>query len=161
MIRRCENSELHAVLSVINDAAQAYRGVISDDCYAEPYMSAEHLREEMASGVGFWGFERTKGLVGVMGFQDKAEVSLIRHAYVRTAEQGRGIGSALFSHLRTFSNGTMLVGTWANAGWAVRFYEKHGFHLETREESERLLRKYWSIPDRQIETSVVLTLPAF
>lgn len=159
MIRRC--TDLSAILSVINDAADAYRGVVPDDCLTEPYMSASHLRDDIASGVEFWGSEHEGDLVGVMGIQDKGEVSLIRHAYVRTASRNHGIGSSLLTHLRGLATTPMLVGTWADAGWAVRFYEKHGFRLVTTEEKDRLLARYWSIPDRQIETSVVLGDPAW
>ena len=157
MIRR--RADLSAILSVINDAAEAYRGVVPDDCLTEPYMSAPHLREDIASGVEFWGSEQDGTLVGVMGIQNLDEVSLIRHAYVRSADRGRGIGSSLLVHLRSLATAPMLVGTWADAVWAIRFYEKHGFRLVTTEEKDRLLARYWSIPHRQIETSVVLGDP--
>ena len=122
----------------------------------EPYMDREELRHEIEDGVRFWGYEEDGALIGVMGIQDVQDVTLIRHAYVRTLRQGQGIGSWLLSHLRTLTDRPMLIGTWADADWAVRFYERHGFRLVTEEEKNRLLRKYWSIPQRQVETSVVL-----
>ncbi len=161
MIRRCAEDELSAVLSVINDAAEAYRGVIPGDCFSEPYMSAPHLRDEIASGVEFWCFEQHGDLAGVMGIQDVGEVSLIRHAYVRSTDRNRGIGSSLLAHLRNLGTKPMLVGTWADAGWAIHFYQTHGFRLVSSEEKDRLLGRYWSIPERQIETSVVLADPAW
>jgi N-acetylglutamate synthase-like GNAT family acetyltransferase len=141
---------------IINDAAQAYKGVIPADRYHEPYMSREYLRHELNARVVFWGYEADGKLVGVMGIQDVQDVTLIRHAYVRTAYRGKGIGGKLISHLRTLTLRPTLVGTWAAATWAIHFYEKYGFKLVTWEEKERLLRKYWSIPERQTETSVVL-----
>lgn len=156
MIRLCLEHEFDALLGIINDAAQAYRGVIPADRYREPYMSREHLRHELDAGVVFWGHEEEGRLAGVMGIQDVQDVTLIRHAYVRTAVRGRGIGGKLISHLKTLAKGPLLVGTWAAAVWAIRFYEKHGFRLVSWEEKERLLRKYWDIPERQTETSVVL-----
>ena len=119
-------------------------------------MSAEELGHEIASGVHFWGCEDNGALVGVMGLQDVADVTLIRHAYVRTDYQKQGAGAELLSHLRGMTARPLLIGTWAAAHWAIRFYQRHGFHLVSPEEKERLLRKYWDIPDRQIETSVVL-----
>ena len=156
MIRPCADSETATIQSIINDAASAYAGVIPDDCLQDPYMSLEELRVEIAGGVVFWGYEEGGELIGVMGIQDKGEVTLIRHAYVRTADRGRGIGSALLAGLRSMTNKPILMGTWADAHWAVAFYEKHGFRRLSREESARLLRKYWTISDRQIETSIVL-----
>ncbi len=156
MIRRCGSGDLEAIWTIINKAAQAYRGVIPDDCWHEPYMPMEELAEEIAAGVVFWGWEREGRLVGVMGLQDKGEVALVRHAYVHPAHQRQGIGSALVAHLRGLTEKPMLVGTWAAASWAIRFYEKQGFSLVPSREKDRLLRRYWSIPERQIETSVVL-----
>jgi len=156
MIRPCTKKDFDDVFSIINDAAQAYRGVIPADRYQEPYMSREYLKHEMDAGVLFWGYEVGGELVGVMGIQDVQDVTLIRHAYVRTAERGRGIGGKLIAHLKPLTTRPTLVGTWAAAVWAIRFYEKYGFRLVTHEEKERLLRKYWSIPERQTETSVVL-----
>jgi N-acetylglutamate synthase-like GNAT family acetyltransferase len=156
MIRQCDNTELEMIYEIINDAAQAYKGVIPADCWKEPYMSKDELRHEVDEGVIFWGYEEDGGLVGVMGIQHVQDVTLIRHAYVRTAKQNRGIGRRLLSYLREQTTRPILIGTWADAVWAIRFYEKYGFRLVSSEEKDRLLRKYWSIPERQIETSVVL-----
>jgi GNAT superfamily N-acetyltransferase len=158
-IRQCRGDEREAVLNVINLAADAYRGVIPGDRWHEPYMAADELDEEVAAGVGFWGFEAAGALVGVMGLQCVGDVDLIRHAYVRPDHQRLGIGAALLGHLRALSPRRMLVGTWAAADWAIRFYERHGFELAAPEQTAPLLRTYWSIPDRQIETSVVLANP--
>jgi len=156
MIRPCDSSEFETIYAIVNDAAQAYRGVIPKDCWKEPYMPKDELRREMDAGVVFWGYEEDGEVVGVMGLQPVQDVALIRHAYVRTARQNQGIGGKLLSHLRMLTDRPILVGTWAAAVWAIRFYEKHGFRLVSPEEKDRLLRKYWSIPERQIETSVVL-----
>jgi GNAT superfamily N-acetyltransferase len=156
IIRRCLDDDFESIYAIINDAAQAYKGVIPVDCWKEPYMSREELRHEVDHGVVFWGYEEDSKLVGVMGFQHVGDVTLIRHAYVRTARQNRGIGTRLLSHLRGLTSQPVLVGTWANASWAIRFYEKHRFRLVSAEEKDRLLRKYWLISERQIETSVVL-----
>jgi GNAT superfamily N-acetyltransferase len=157
MIRECLESDFEAIHAIVNDAAQAYRGVIPDDCWHEPYMSRGELRREIEAGVRFIGFELGGQLLGVMGEQDVQDVTLIRHAYVATARRGGGIGSALIEHLKAKAERRMLVGTWAAASWAIRFYERHGFHLHAPAESAALLRRYWRIPDRQIETSVVLS----
>jgi GNAT superfamily N-acetyltransferase len=159
MIRPCVASDFGAIRGIINDAAQAYRGVIPEDRWHEPYMSEGELRHEMQAGVGFWGWEEGGELLGVMGIQDVLDVTLIRHAYVRTSAQGGGIGGRLLAHLLSLTDRPVLVGTWRTAEWAVRFYERHGFRLVTEEEKTRLLRRYWSIPDRQVETSVVLAGP--
>lgn len=156
MIRQCHNHEFEIVYSIINDAAQAYKGVIPADRWKEPYMSKDELRHEMDEGVVFWGYEEDGELVGVMGIQHVQDVTLIRHAYVRPARQNQGIGGKLLATLRRQTTRPVLIGTWADAVWAIRFYEKHGFRLVSPAEKERLLRKYWSIPARQIETSVVL-----
>jgi N-acetylglutamate synthase-like GNAT family acetyltransferase len=156
MIRLCAPNDFDAVLSIINDAAAAYKGVIPADRWNEPYMTREYLRHELDAGVAFWGYEENRELIGVMGIQDVQDVTLIRHAYVRTSRRNHGIGGKLLTHLLTMITRPALVGTWAAAEWAIRFYEKHGFTLVTWEEKERLLRKYWSIPERQTETSVVL-----
>jgi GNAT superfamily N-acetyltransferase len=156
MIRLCRDDDFDAIYEIVNDAAQAYRGVIPPDRWKEPYMPVEELRHEIADGVTFWGEELGGRLVGVMGIQDVGDVTLIRHAYVRTACRNQGIGGRLLAHLRTLSRRPILMGTWADAVWAVRFYEKHGFRLVTPAEKDRLLRKYWKIPERQVETSVVL-----
>jgi N-acetylglutamate synthase-like GNAT family acetyltransferase len=156
MIRKSNDRDFEAIFEIVNDAAQAYKGVIPADCWHEPYMSREYLRNEMDSGVVFWGYEENGTLLGVMGIQDVKDVTLIRHAYVRTTYRGKGIGGKLISYLKTLTTRPALVGTWAAAAWAIRFYEKHGFRLVTREEKDRLLGKYWSISERQTETSVVL-----
>ncbi|UCD84771.1 MAG: GNAT family N-acetyltransferase [Deltaproteobacteria bacterium] len=156
MIRRCDDSEFKAINSVINDAARAYRGVIVEDCWKEPYMPEDELRHEINEGIVFWGYEEDGELIGVMGIQHIQDVTLIRHSYVRTAKRNKGVGSKLLSFLRGQTTSPVLIGTWADAVWAVRFYEKHDFRLVTPEEKDRLLRKYWSLPERQIETSVVL-----
>lgn len=147
------------ILEVVNDAARAYRGVIPADRWHEPYMPAEELRAEMAAGVAFWGFTRDGRLAGVMGLQHVQDVALIRHAYTRTATRGSGVGSALLEHLKTQAKAPLLVGTWKAATWAVRFYEKRGFVLTSETEKQRLLKRYWSIPERQVEESVVLRGP--
>lgn len=156
MIRQCDNTELEMIYSIMNDAAQAYKGVIPADCWKEPYMSKDELRREVDEGVVFWGYEEDGELVGVMGVQQVQDVTLIRHAYVRTVKRNQGIGGKLLSYLRRQMTRPILIGTWADAVWATRFYEKHGFRLVSSEEKDRLLRKYWSVPERQIETSVVL-----
>ena len=156
MIRPCCEEEFETIYEIVNDAAAAYRDAIPVDRWKEPYMPQEELRHEMDAGVVFWGYEEDGRLLGVMGVQDLGEVTLIRHAYVRTTERRKGIGGKLLqAHLDKISTPT-LMGTWNDATWAVRFYEKHGFQLVSHEEKERLLRRYWSIPERQVETSVVL-----
>jgi len=159
MIRKCDSSDFETIYAIINDAAQAYKGIIPADRWKEPYMSREELRREMDEGVVFWGYEEDHELVGVMGIQHVHDVMLIRHAYVRTAKRNHGIGARLLSVLREQTTHPILVGTWADAAWAIRFYEKHGFRLVSPEEKDQLLRRYWSIPERQIETSVVLADP--
>ncbi len=149
------------MFEIINDAAEAYRGVIPSDCWKEPYMPRQELRHEIDEGVRFWGIEEDGLLVGVMGLQPVQDVTLIRHAYVATARRGHGLGGLLLDHLLRQTVGPVLVGTWAAAQWAIRFYEKHGFRQVSREEKDRLLRKYWSIPERQVETSVVLANSAW
>jgi N-acetylglutamate synthase-like GNAT family acetyltransferase len=156
MIRLCTDNDFHAIFEIVNDAAQAYKGVIPDDRWHEPYMTQDHLRHELESGVVFWGYEENGELLGVMGIQDVKNVTLIRHAYVRTKHRNKGIGGRLISHLKTDIHRPALVGTWQAATWAIRFYERYGFKLVSHEAKERLLRKYWNIPERQTETSVVL-----
>jgi GNAT superfamily N-acetyltransferase len=156
MIRGCDEADFLAIFEIINDGAQAYRGVIPADRWAEPYMSQEKLRQEIAAGVQFWGFGVGRELDGVMGIQPVQDVTLIRHAYVRTSRQNRGIGGKLLAHLRTMTERPILIGTWSDAVWAIRFYERHGFALVDAEVKAALLRKYWTVPARQIETSVVL-----
>jgi N-acetylglutamate synthase-like GNAT family acetyltransferase len=156
MIRPCKPDDFETIYEIVNDAAQAYKGVIPADRWHEPYMPREELQHEIDAGVRFWGYEENGELVGVMGIQEMQDVTLIRHAYVRTTQRRKGIGGKLLSHLLTLSERPILIGTWAAATWAIRFYEKHGFRLVSEEEKNRLLKKYWSIPERQVETSVVL-----
>ena len=156
MIRDCGDADFEAVYEIINDAAQAYRGIIPPDRWHEPYMPREELREEISAGVAFLGYEQNGELAGVMGLQEIQDVTLIRHAYVRTALRGRGIGGFLLARIMDEATRPVLIGTWADAVWAVRFYERHGFKVVSTQEKELLLHKYWSVPDRQIETSVVL-----
>jgi GNAT superfamily N-acetyltransferase len=151
VIRRCRDDERDAIAAIVNAAAEAYRGVIPADCWHEPYMPAAELDGEIDAGVAFWGYD-DDGLLGVMGIQPVRDVELIRHAYVRPEAQGRGIGGALLEHLLRSATRPVLVGTWAAAEWAIGFYRAHGFELASKD----LLRTYWSIPERQIETSVVL-----
>jgi GNAT superfamily N-acetyltransferase len=155
-IRPCRDDERTAILAIINAAAEAYRGVIPPDRWHEPYMPAEELDGEIAAGVRFTGYEDGGELLGVMGIQTVRDVELIRHAYVAPHAQRGGIGAALLEELTSEATRPLLVGTWADAAWAIRFYERHGFELLPPERSAELLRRYWSIPERQIETSVVL-----
>ena len=156
MIRRCGTPDFEHICAIINDGARAYKGIIPSDRWTEPYMSTNHLRHEIEEGVLFWGYEDNGTLSGVMGIQHVRDVTLIRHAYVLTTSQKKGIGARLLSHLREFAKGPVLIGTWADAVWAIRFYEKHGFQLVSPREKDQLLKKYWTIPGCQIETSVVL-----
>ncbi len=157
MIGRCAAADLGAILGIVNDAAEAYRGVIPADCWHEPYMTESELAGEIAAGVNFWGWNEESALLGVMGLQSVREVTLIRHAYVVPSHQGKGIGGVLLTSLIERATGALLVGTWAAAEWAIRFYERHGFRLvSATEEKDRLLSTYWNISLRQKETSVVL-----
>jgi GNAT superfamily N-acetyltransferase len=160
-IRRCREDERDAILAIVNAAAEAYRGVIPADRWREPYMPAEELDREIAAGVAFWGYEAGGELLGIMGIQPVRDVDLIRHAYVAPGSQRRGVGGALLDHLMRSATRRVLVGTWAAADWAVNFYRRHGFEQVDTDTKTRLLRAYWSIPDRQIETSVVLAKPAW
>ena len=160
MIRLCLENDLDTMLDIINDSARAYQGHIPDDRYHQPYMPGEELRSEIAAGVLFYGCEDEGQLVAVMGVQDKGPVVLIRHAYTRTERRGQGLGSQLLAHLLELTTKPALVGTWRDATWAIRFYQKHGFRLVGKERTDMLLREYWSIPERQIETSVVLVYEA-
>jgi GNAT superfamily N-acetyltransferase len=161
-IRLCRDDERTAVLGIINAAAEAYRGVIPSDCWHEPYMPARELDREIAVGVEFWGYEIGGELIGVMGRQPVRDVDLIRHAYVLPGHQRHGVGASLISHLRrSTTRSRILVGTWSAATWAIRFYQHHNFRLLGPERSRTLLGTYWTITDRQIETSVVLTNPSF
>jgi N-acetylglutamate synthase-like GNAT family acetyltransferase len=161
MIRYCTQSDFDDIFAIVNDGAQAYKGAIPEDRWRDPYMPRDVLGAEIASGVKFWGFEGDGRLLGVMGLQPVQDVVLIRHAYVRSVLRRRGIGSRLLDHIRSFSDGPFLVGTWAAASWAIQFYGKHGFGLVPRKETAALLRRYWDIPERQVETSVVLADPGW
>jgi len=157
MIRRCTADDFDRILAIINDAARAYRGVIPDDRWKDPYMPAGELAEEIAAGIDFDGYEiEGAGLVGVMGIQPVEDVTLIRHAYVATAYRRSGIGSALLEGLLARQDRPVLIGTWAAAGWAIAFYRRYGFETVPEPEKTRLLQRYWTVPERQIETSVVL-----
>jgi N-acetylglutamate synthase-like GNAT family acetyltransferase len=156
MISKCEQNDFNEVYEIINDAATAYREVIPSDRWKEPYMSEEELRIQIEDGVEFWKYSEGDEILGVMGIQIKEDVMLIRHAYVRTIKRNNGIGSKLLEHLTTLSTTPILIGTWAAAKWAIKFYQKNGFRSLQEEETNRLLSKYWKIPNRQKETSIVL-----
>jgi GNAT superfamily N-acetyltransferase len=156
MIRKCTESDFETVFEIINDAAKAYQGIIPSDRWHQPYMPSEDLHREIEEGVIFWGLEQEGHLLGVMGIQDRGDVTLVRHAYVRTRFQKQGIGSRLLLYLESLTEKPILVGTWKDARWAISFYERNGYSLVSNHEKDRLLRRYWSIPERQVETSVVL-----
>ena len=156
MIRLCDDTDFDTILEIVNDAASAYRGVIPAAQWHEPYMSAAELRDEIIARVQFWGDEQAGRLIGVMGVQDVDDVTLIRHAYVRTDHRNQGIGERLLSHLRTLTVRPMLIGTWTAARWAIRFYERRGFQVVSDDERDRLLQRYWTVPPGQIAASVVL-----
>jgi N-acetylglutamate synthase-like GNAT family acetyltransferase len=159
-VRPCGGPDFDAIWTIINDGARAYQGQVPADCLRDPYMSREELEHEIAAGVKFWGYEENGALQGVMGIQDVKDVTLIRHAYVRAGQQNKGIGGRLLQHLLTTTERPVLIGTWAAATWAIRFYERHGFEVTSADEKNRLLKKYWNIPERQVETSVVLVQKA-
>ena len=144
------------MLAIVNQAARAYRGVIPPDRWHDPYMSAEELRREIQAGVVFWVAEDEGRLVGVMGIQDKGDVTLVRHAYVAPTAQRSGVGTRLLRHVEALTDKPVLIGTWAAASWAIEFYQRNGFTIVSSSDKDRLLRTYWSIPARQVETSVVL-----
>jgi len=156
MIRQCNDRDFEIIYSIINDAARVYKDVIPEDRWKEPYMSKDELQHQINEGVVFWGYEEDGELIGVMGIQHVQDVSLIRHAYVRPERQNRGIGQELLFVLYSQIDHPTLIGTWAGAVWAIQFYEKNGFKIVSQQEKNRLLEKYWSIPARQVETSVVL-----
>ena len=155
-IRPCRDDDRQAIFAIVNAAAEAYRDAIPADRWHEPYMSLDELDEEIAAGVAFWGCEAGGELIAIMGIQPVRDVHLIRHAYVRPDRQRGGVGGALLERLATSIEGRILVGTWAAATWAVDFYRRHGFEQVSVERKNELLKTYWSIPERQIETSVVL-----
>ena len=156
LIRKSTDADFPAMLTIINDAAHAYRGVIPADRWHEPYMSADELTKEIAEGVAFWVAEETGRVLGVMGIQDRGDVTLVRHAYVIRTTQRAGVGTRLLRHVEGLVDKPVLIGTWDAASWAIDFYRRNGFNLVTSAQKDQLLRKYWSIPERQIETSVVL-----
>jgi len=156
IIRACVKGDFDEIHSIINEAAQAYRGVIPPDCWHEPYMGRDELSREIKSGVRFLGYERDGKLQAVMGMQYVGDATLIRHAYVRASAQRAGVGVALLAEIVTTTKPPLLVGTWSAATWAIAFYRKHGFELVAADETASLLRRYWQISQRQIETSVVL-----
>ena len=156
LIRQSADADLSAIFAIVNDAAQTYRGVIPADRWHEPYMPMDELQREIADGVVFWVAEEPRRLLGVMGIQDKGEVALVRHAYVAPAAQRQGVGTKLLRHVHGLADKPFLVGTWADASWAIDFYRRNGFTLVQNPRKDHLLRTYWSIPARQIETSVVL-----
>ena len=156
MKRKCSESDFEVIHEIVNDAAKAYKGVIPADCWHEPYMSHADLTQEIQDGVVFWGVVDDCDLVGVMGIQDKGDVALIRHAYIRTDRRNQGVGSRLLKFLESTTDKAILVGTWAAATWAIAFYEKNGYRLLSEQEKNQLLCKYWNISRRQVETSVVL-----
>jgi uncharacterized repeat protein (TIGR03833 family) len=155
-IRQCSQRDFEMIYSIINEAAQVYKGVIPADRWKAPYMSKDELKHEIDAGVVFWGFEEDGRLIGVMGIQHVQDVTLIRHAYVRLQRQHKGIGKKLLLELCKKSDRPILIGTWADATWAIQFYEKRGFKRVCEQEKNRLLEKYWSVPQRQVATSVVL-----
>ena len=157
MISEYTKSDISKILHVINEASLKYKGVISDSCWNEPYMSEQELIDEFNNNLHMFGYHKNNKLIGVIGIQEVKDVILIRHAYTLTSYQGKGIGSALLEYLLNKNqNSRLLVGTWKNAKWAIRFYEKFGFILHTKEETTLLLKKYWNIPSKQIKNSVVL-----
>jgi GNAT superfamily N-acetyltransferase len=160
MLRLCTETDIPAIFTIVNDAAVAYKGKIPADCWHEPYMVLSELAAEIAADVVFWGYERNGALLGVMGIQDRFDVTLIRHAYVLTGERNTGIGGTLLRHLEAITSKQILIGTWETATWAVSFYRKNGYTQVSESEKNRLLATYWTISARQVETSVVLVKPA-
>jgi N-acetylglutamate synthase-like GNAT family acetyltransferase len=156
MIRRCVQSDFQRIYEIINESAQIYKGVIPSDRWKDPYMTKEELSHEIRDGVEFWCYEAIGNTIGVMGVQKVEDVTLIRHAYVIPEMMYQGVGSTLLDFLLKRSEPPILAGTWADAQWAIKFYEKHGFKTVTKNEKDKLLKEYWSISDRQIELSVVL-----
>jgi len=156
LIRSSRPADSEPMLAIINAAAQAYKGVIPADRWHEPYMPGDELAREMADGISFWVAEESGRVVGVMGIQDKGDVALVRHAYVTPGAQRTGIGTSLLRHVQELTSKPVLIGTWAAASWAIDFYRRNGYSVVSSGQKDRLLRKYWSIPERQIETSIVL-----
>ena len=157
MITECTKKNISNILYVINDASLKYKGIIPNDCWHEPYMTKQKLISEFTNGVRMFGYNKDNTLVGVMGIQELKDVTLIRHAYILTRYQGIGIGKSLLQNLfKIKKNSCLLVGTWRDATWAIQFYEKFGFVLHTKKQTAQLLKKYWNLPSKQIENSVVL-----
>jgi len=156
LIRESVPADYTVIWDIINDAAHAYRGVIPPDRWHEPYMSTDELANEIGDGVLFWVAERGGRVAGVMGIQDKGDVALVRHAYVASSAQRSGVGTRLLHHVESLVHKPLLIGTWAAASWAIEFYERNGFIVVASDQKDRLLKTYWSIPERQIEASVVL-----
>jgi GNAT superfamily N-acetyltransferase len=156
LIRECGDADFDEILDVVNDGAAAYKGVVPDDRWHEPYMTADELRRDMDDGVRFWGCEEQGRLIAVMGLQDRTETVLIRHAYVRTVRRRQGLGTQLLRHLEGGRDRPILIGTWEAAVWAVAYYEQAGYVLLPPDAKTRLLKRFWRIPERQVETSVVL-----
>jgi N-acetylglutamate synthase-like GNAT family acetyltransferase len=157
MIVKCDHTkDFDSIYEIINDASFAYKGIIPKDRWKEPYMPKAELEAQLKDGVQFWNYQENKEILGVMGIQFKQDVTLIRHAYVRTIARKKGIGGKLLNHLTTLTKHPILIGTWADASWAISFYKKHDFRVLPEKEKNELLRKYWSIPERQVETSIVL-----
>ncbi len=157
MIARCVETELTMVNDIINESAQAYKGIIPADRWHEPYMSIDEMNAEIASGVCFYGHSSNGSLTGVMGIQNVKDVTLIRHAYVLTKFQGQGIGRRMLEYMRNLTTQPILIGAWRSAAWAVQFYQRNGFHLVDEDEKIRSLKIYWTVPERQIQESIVLT----
>lgn len=156
MLERCTANQFKEIYEIINDAATAYKGIIPADRWQEPYMPEQELKAQISEGVEFWCYNDTGVIAGVMGIQERGDVTLIRHAYVRTTQRNKGIGGKLLAHLKELTDKPILIGTWADADWAIGFYQKHGFRLLPQEEKNKLLVKYWTVPQRQVETSIVL-----
>ena len=157
MIREYNKADTSKILHIINDASLRYKGIIPDDCWHEPYMSERELIDEFSNGVRMYGYHHNNKLIGVIGIQEVKDVILIRHAYTLTHHQSKGTGSALLEYLlKKNQNSRLLVGTWRNATWAIRFYKKFDFIIHAKEQSTLLLKKYWKIPTKQIKNSVVL-----
>ena len=156
MITKCKPADFNDIYAIINDAASAYRGIIPEDRWHDPFMPEEELKKQIDEGVEFWCYKESDKILGVMGIQFKGDVTLIRHAYVRTANKNQGIGGKLLKFLESIASTPVLIGTWTDASWAIEFYKRHGYRLLSTDEKNALLRKYWSIPERQVDTSVVL-----